>query len=341
MQPFLSKSIRTFSILLATLYFYLILVQSLIAADTILVSSAYEIDGRHGADTVNLVVVNSTRFEIKIISSAGQFYDERYIYNGSAIKENVYIENLDNKNGHEIILLYTDTSGNRKLSIINRSKDYYNNTTIQPERWNYSDPILSSGLKTDYDPTKPISVGNLVVTELSGYAGKELIGVGGTGNRYLFIIRYTEPAGSNSVKVDKYTFPGSVENQILIQNLDGYEGKEVVGFYNSGSSKRLYIVNNQLEYDGYSRSYNKKLDFSFGTTIQSPNIQVADSVVDYLISIREFCTTKLPEHTELGGALASERLTVRLLTSISSELEALAVETKDTAKSLGIQNKST
>lgn len=253
-------------------------------AATILISNQDDVDGRSGADTVNLITA-SGNFTIEIISSGGVFNNKRYTLYGSAQASNIYIESLDGRNGKEIIVLYTESgsAGLRKLCIINRSKDYYSSTTPQPEKWDYNYSIISQGLKTDYDATLPIAVNNLVVTNLSGTSGKELVGVGrSVSSNFLFIIRYGDNSHPSGIVQNSYTFSGSVGQQFLIYNLDGYQGDEVIGFFTSGSRRSLYIVNNQLEYDGYTRNYSKQLSFSFGAGIQSSNIQVAANVPHFV-----------------------------------------------------------
>lgn len=261
--------------------------QSAFAA-TILISDDENVDGRGGAsgsaDTVNLVTLSGGRFRIEIISSAGTGHYAQYTYYGSVQPSDIYIESLDGVHGKEIIVLYTESGGSglRKLSIINRSKDYDEDNIPQSERWTYSYSIVSQGLRTDYDSTMPIAVSNLVVTDLSGYAGKELIGVGRSGSsNFLFVIRYDDNSAPNNIAVDSYTFSGSAEQQFLIYNIDNYQGDEIIGFFTSGSRRSLYIVNHQLELDGYSRNYSIKREFPFGASIQSSNIQVASSAAHF------------------------------------------------------------
>lgn len=254
-------------------------IQSSIAA-TILISDDYDVDGRSGSDTVNLITTTTGSFKIEIVSSGGTSHDKTYIISGSVVTENIYIESLDGKNGKEIIVLYTK-SGSRKLSIINRSKDYYT-STVQPEKWDYSPSIISQNLQTDYDSTQPIAISNLVVTNLSGYSGKELIGVGNSGSKnFLFVIRYDDSDSPNRIVENKYTFSGSVDSQFLICDLDNYQGDEVIGFHTNAGERSLYIVNNQLDHDGYSKDYSSDVSFSFGEGIYSSNIQVADSVAHF------------------------------------------------------------
>ena len=72
--------------------------------------------------------------------------------------------------------------------------------------------------------------------------------------------------------------------------------------------------------------------------IRQEYFRVADSVVEYLVAVREFCATDLPDHAELGGVLASERLTVRLLEKSSSELDALAKRIKESWRRMELGN---
>ena len=279
MQLFNIKQPLFVSVCLCFFICLCVLIETSFAA-TYLISDSDNVDGKPGNDEVYLDVRSSTRFDIEIVSASSGNFDKTYIFSGSIQSTDIFIESLDGKNGKEIIVLYTASDGLRRLSIINRSKAFYDETTPQSEKWNYSYPVISQGLTSDYDSTLPISVGNLVVTNLSGLAGKELIGVGKSGsNNFLFVIRYGD--AENNVDDDRYTFSGSVEQQFLIYNIDNYQGDEIIGFFMSGSSRSLYIVNHQLGLDGYSRNYREKEDFSFGSGIQSSNIQVADSVAHF------------------------------------------------------------
>lgn len=258
-----------------------VLIETSFAA-TYLISDSDNVDGKPGNDEVYLDVRSSTRFDIEIVSASSGNFDKTYIFSGSIQVSDIYIESLDGGNGKEIIVLYTASDGLRKLCIINRSKAFYD-TIPQSERWEYGHSIISQGLTTDYDPTRPMAVTNLVVTDLSGYAGKELIGVGTSrGSNFLFVIRYDDNSAlGDNIAEDEYSFSGSVEQQFLIYNLDNYQGDEIIGFSMSGDKRSLYIVNHQLELDGYSRNYREKEEFSFGDGIQSSNIQVADSVAHF------------------------------------------------------------
>ncbi len=66
--------------------------------------------------------------------------------------------------------------------------------------------------------------------------------------------------------------------------------------------------------------------------------RVSDSVIEYLVSVRIFCETSPPDRAELGAALASERLTARLLEDSANSLITLSKQTAEIAQRLAFQN---
>jgi RHS repeat-associated protein len=192
---------------------------------------------------------------------------------GSINAENVHIENLDRKNGAEIIALYRDLSGEGKLLIINNSNKYYTSEAID-EQYTYSWPVVSANLNTTYNPDSPSLTQDLVLLQLDGINGKEIIGVADLGsNHVMIIIRYGD---NSSTGITAYTYNpgGSVSDEFLINNLDGINGSEVVGFYDNSGKRSLYIVNHSLDNTGYTENYSKLESFSFGQGILSSHIRV-------------------------------------------------------------------
>lgn len=231
-----------------------------------------KVDGWPGNDTVEVITEN-TSFKIKITSSGGSHENETYIKNGSVKAGNVYIENLDQRNGDEIIVFYTDQHGDRRLFIINRSRDRHT-TQKEPEQWTFHDRIISQDLKTDYDHSKPISLSNLIVTNLAGFTGKELVGVAESNNlNYIFVIKYGDNSSPDGINTYYYRPNGSVEEEFIITQLDTLAGKEIVGFYTTSGKRNLYIINNARESTGDDRNYGSFTQFSmFGQGIFSSHI---------------------------------------------------------------------
>jgi RHS repeat-associated protein len=232
----------------------------------------YNVDGYGGNDIVT-VSTESNKFVITVDSNKAGRLDVSYHQNGTINAENVYVENLDRRNGAEIIALYKDLSGKGKLLIINNSNKYYTSEAID-EQYTYSWPIVSANLNTTYNPDSPSLTQDLVILQLDGINGKEIIGVTDlSGNHALCIIRYGD---NSSTGVTAYTYNpgGSVTDEFLINNLDGINGSEVVGFFSNSGKRSLYIVNHSLDNTGYTENYSKLEHFSFGKGILSSHIRV-------------------------------------------------------------------
>jgi hypothetical protein len=68
--------------------------------------------------------------------------------------------------------------------------------------------------------------------------------------------------------------------------------------------------------------------------VRQEYFRVADSVAEYLFAVRAFCKRRSPDQAELGAALTSERLTVRLLKASMQSLSSLVKETDDLSKKM-------
>jgi hypothetical protein len=68
--------------------------------------------------------------------------------------------------------------------------------------------------------------------------------------------------------------------------------------------------------------------------VREKYFRVAESTIEYFSAVRAYCANDLPERTALGAVLAAERLTMRLLTAHSEELEQLAAQVEAEGKSL-------
>jgi hypothetical protein len=165
----------------------------------------YNVDGYGGNDIVT-VSTESNKFVITVDSSKAGRLDVSYHQYGTINAENVYVENLDRRNGAEIIALYKDLSGEGKLLIINNSNKYYTSEAID-EQYTYSWPVVSANLNTTYNPDSPSLTQDLEILQLDGINGKEIIGVANlAGNHALCIIRYGDNSSSG---ITEYTYnPG-------------------------------------------------------------------------------------------------------------------------------------
>lgn len=275
-------------------------------ADVIKTFTQYDVDGLAGtpgsADTVEVSTMTGG-FTVKVDSSNTSTANLYYTYAGTIQPQNIYIENLDGWNGAEIVLLYKDGDGKGKLSIINSSRHHFSSQKT-PEKWTLSSNVLSKDIETNYNVASPVAVQNLIVTQLDGLNGKEMVGVGEwLGSNSVFVVRY----GDNSTTgITAYNYsPGAVEEEFLIAGLDTISGYEIVGFYSSGGKRGIYIINNKLEES--SANYSKLVTYSPGQGIISPHLDYEESPIRYV--------TKDVVITNMDGSNGKELVGLYLSTS--------------------------
>ncbi len=257
----------TLLFLFASLFF-----QQVSRAAVIKTITDQNVDGWGGNDTVK-VSTSSGSFQISIISDNPSHGTVGYNKFGTVQPQNVVVKNLDGKNGAEIIVLYTDSSGKGRLLVINNSNKYHTSEKI-PEQWSYSPEVLSKSIEANYSTANPALVQDLIITQLDGANGEELVGIGRSGGvSFPFVIRYGDTS-STGLTAYSYILGGAAAEEFLMLDLDGWSGYELVGFYDNGGKRSLYVVNNKLE-DGYNRNYSKIEKFSFGQGILSQHIRYA------------------------------------------------------------------
>jgi hypothetical protein len=70
--------------------------------------------------------------------------------------------------------------------------------------------------------------------------------------------------------------------------------------------------------------------------VRQQYFRIADSVAEYFNTIKSYCQHSIPDRTALGAALASERLTIRLLKDQKEELKSLRIQIQEQARRISI-----
>ncbi len=268
----------------------------------------YDVDGWGSADIVE-ISTSSGNISIRVDSDNTSRANVSYNRYGTVEAQNIYFEDLDGSHGYEIIVLYKDNTGKGKLWIINNSNKYY--TALKPtEQWELSTEVLSTALQTDYNINSPMEVNNLVLAQLDGNNGKELIGVtNASGNKQVFVVRYGDNSATG-VTTCLYNPGGPVAEEFMLVNLDSLSGSEIVGFYSASGKRSLYVINNALETANSSVHYGKLEKFpSFGQGILSSHLNYQASPFRYI--------TKDVVITNMDGLNGKELVGLYLTTATS------------------------
>lgn len=205
-------------------------------------------------------------------------YTNRYTVGGEIITSSIKIANLDGVNGNEIIGLTKLNSSQNQLFIINDyNKDYYppDNSTSKTNisslwKSSYYCPSTTTGITTSYNRSSPQPTTDIVITNLDGKNGDEIIV---PSDEKFHIISYGTVVnnGDWGVDIEPYSELTQVQSY-LISNLDGKDGAEVVGFSTVNSKRSVFIVNYTLSDPAYSYNYRDVETFTYGQGVISPSI---------------------------------------------------------------------